>query len=99
MLAQAIVTFANYLSLSDCKINGQTYKRIEKQLLFVRHAEGYHNSLFEERKVHEAINIRDPELTPLGNNQVADLRKEVGTKITFDACQCGCCMLMLLAKP
>ena len=47
----------------------------------MRHAEGYHNSLFDERKVHEAINIRDPELTPLGNNQVADLRKEVGTTV------------------
>ena len=43
----------------------------------MRHAEGYHNSLFDEKRVHEAVNIRDPELTPLGNCQVADLRKEV----------------------
>jgi len=64
-----------------CKVNGHTYKKIEKQLLFVRHAEGYHNSLFDEKRVHEAVNIRDPELTPLGNCQVADLRKEVDALI------------------
>lgn len=64
-------------NFSDCKVNGHTYKKIEKQLLFVRHAEGFHNSLFDEKRVHEAVNIRDPELTPLGNCQVADLRKEV----------------------
>ena len=58
-------------------MNGQTYKKIEKQLLFVRHAEGFHNSLFEEKKVTEAISIRDPDLTPFGYCQVADLRKEV----------------------
>lgn len=66
---------------SYCKLNGYTYKNIEKQLLFVRHAEGYHNSLFDEKKVHEAVNIRDPELTPLGHRQVADLRREVDALI------------------
>jgi broad specificity phosphatase PhoE len=64
-------------------VNGHTYKKIEKQLLFVRHAEGYHNSLFDEKRVHEAVNIRDPELTPLGNCQVADLRKEVINNFIF----------------
>jgi len=60
-----------------CNVNGQTYRKIEKELLFVRHAEGFHNSLFEEKRVREAISVRDPDLTPNGNNQVADLRREV----------------------
>ena len=43
---------------------------IKKRLLFIRHAEAYHNSLYASGMKNNALLVRDPQLTPIGHNQV-----------------------------
>ncbi|KAL5254621.1 hypothetical protein ACHWQZ_G014159 [Mnemiopsis leidyi] len=50
---------------------------VKKKLLFIRHAEAYHNSLYKNGLKNNALLVRDPQLTPNGHNQVQNLRNEV----------------------
>ena len=47
---------------------------VKKRLLFIRHAEAYHNSLYKSGLKNNALLVRDPQLTPDGHNQVLKLQ-------------------------
>ena len=47
---------------------------VKKRLLFIRHAEAYHNSLYKSGLKNNALLVRDPQLTPAGHNQVQKLQ-------------------------
>ena len=50
---------------------------IKKKLLFVRHAEAYHNSLYASGLKQNALQILDPQLTPVGHNQVSTVNSNI----------------------
>jgi hypothetical protein len=43
---------------------------LKKKFIFIRHAEGYHNSLYANGLKDKALMVRDPQLTPKGHRQV-----------------------------